>query len=138
MVSQDSSLIPFTVRRDLILKGTAHLKNICYHETGDYLISQATFPSYFQKDQLAAIKSQAKLDATIFSQIAKQLGITKRYIGEEPSSLVTNHYNQIMLDFLPKVGISVKKYDRLKTTRWSSYKCFFSETSFKRREPCPL
>lgn len=105
MVSEDSSLIPFDIRKKLILEGTAHLSNICYHETGPYIISKSTFPSYFQKDQAAVIESQARIDLAIFTRIAHHLGIQKRYVGEEPTSLVTGIYNQIMLQELPKQGI---------------------------------
>lgn len=55
--------------------------------------SNATFPSYFQKDENAVIESHAMLDLTVFTQIAKVLGITRRYVGEEPTSLVTGIYN---------------------------------------------
>ena len=105
MVSEDSSLIPFSVRKQLILEGTAHLSNICYHETGPYIISKSTFPSYFQKDQAAVIESQARIDLNIFTRIAHHLGIQKRYVGEEPTSLVTGIYNKIMLEELPKQDI---------------------------------
>lgn len=105
MVSDDSSLIPFSVRKQLILAGTEHLSNICYHETGPYIISKSIFPSYFQKDQASVIESQARIDLAIFIQIAKYLGIKGRYVGEEPTSLVTGIYNQIMLQELPKQAI---------------------------------
>ncbi|MGT2750015.1 [citrate (pro-3S)-lyase] ligase [Streptococcus orisasini] len=105
MVSEDSSLIPFSVRKQLILEGTAHLSNICYHETGPYIISKSTFPSYFQKDQAAVIESQARIDLNIFTRIAHHLGIQKRYVGEEPTSQVTGIYNKIMLEELPKQDI---------------------------------
>ncbi len=49
MVSDDSSLIPFEDRKRLILAGTRHLNNVIYHESGSYIISSATFPSYFFK-----------------------------------------------------------------------------------------
>ena len=105
MVSDDSSLIPFSVRKQFILAGTEHLSNICYHETGPYIISKSIFPSYFQKDQASVIESQARIDLAIFIQIAKYLGIKGRYVGEEPTSLVTGIYNQIMLQELPKQAI---------------------------------
>ena len=89
----------------LVIKGTAHLKNICYHDSGPYIISNATFPSYFQKDENAVIESHAMLDLTVFTQIAKVLGITRRYVGEEPTSLVTGIYNRIMSEKLPEQGI---------------------------------
>ena len=105
IVSDDSSLVPFEVRKKLVIEGTKHLKNICYHETGDYIISSATFPSYFQKDEIAVIESQANLDIEVFTKIAKVLNINRRYVGEEPNSLVTNIYNQTMLKKLPENNI---------------------------------
>lgn len=105
IVSEDASLVPFKIRKQLVMKGTAHLKNICYHDSGPYIISNATFPSYFQKDANAVIESHAMLDLTVFTQIAKVLGITRRYVGEEPTSLVTGIYNRIMSEKLPEQGI---------------------------------
>ena len=105
IVREDASLVPFKIRKQLVMKGTAHLKNICYHDSGPYIISNATFPSYFQKDENAVIESHATLDLTVFTQIAKVLGITRRYVGEEPTSLVTGIYNLIMSEKLPEQGI---------------------------------
>ena len=105
IVSEDASLVPFTVRKKLVMEGTSHLKNICYHDSGPYIISNATFPSYFQKDKQAVIESHAMLDLTIFTKIASALGINRRYVGEEPTSLVTGIYNQIMSEKLPENGI---------------------------------
>lgn len=106
IVSEDSSLVPYELRKKLIMDGTAHLKNICYHETGPYIISSATFPSYFQKDEEAVIESHANLDITIFTKIAEVLSINRRYVGEEPNSLVTNIYNKIMLKKLSENKIN--------------------------------
>lgn len=105
IVSEDASLVPFKVRKQLVMEGTAHLDNICYHDSGPYIISNATFPSYFQKDENAVIESHAMLDLTVFTEIAQTLGINRRYVGEEPTSLVTGIYNNIMSEKLPKNGI---------------------------------
>lgn len=108
VVSEDSSLVPFSVRKQLVMEGTSHIHNICYHDSGPYIISNATFPSYFQRDEEAVIESHAMLDLAIFTQIAKSLGIHTRYVGEEPNSLVTGIYNQIMSQKLPENGIACK------------------------------
>lgn len=105
IVSEDASLVPFSVRKKLVMEGTAHLKNIRYHDSGPYIISNATFPSYFQKDEQAVIESHAMLDLTVFTKIASALGINRRYVGEESTSLVTGIYNQIMSEKLPENGI---------------------------------
>lgn len=108
IVSEDSSLVPFSVRKKLVMEGTAHLSNICYHESGPYIISSATFPSYFQKDETAVIESHARLDLAVFTRISEALGITCRYVGEEPTSLVTSMYNKIMAAELPKADIQCR------------------------------
>lgn len=113
MVSEDKSLFPFAVRKQLIMDGTADLKNLVYHDSGPYIISSATFPSYFQKSGEDVILSHANLDLTIFIQIAKKLGITARYVGEEPTSLVTGLYNQVMAQKLPEAGIACHIVPRL-------------------------
>jgi len=115
MVSEDVSLIPFAVRKRLILEGTAHLKNLVYHDCGPYIISNATFPSYFQKDEAAVIEGHARLDLTIFIQIARTLGITCRYVGEEPFSQVTGIYNTIMTTELPEAGVECVVIPRLES-----------------------
>ena len=105
IVSEDKSVVPFNIRKQLIKEGTAHLNNVLYHDTGPYIISSATFPSYFQKDEKDVIESHANLDTEIFVKIAKVLDINVRYIGQEPFSLVTGIYNQIMEKKLPENGI---------------------------------
>lgn len=105
VVSEDASLVPFSVRKKLVLAGTAHLPNVICHDSGPYIISNATFPSYFLKDEESVIRGHAKLDLIIFSRIAKALSVTCRYVGEEPKSQVTGIYNQIMSQELPRAGI---------------------------------
>lgn len=105
LLSEDASLVPFGVRKQLVQVGTAHLKNVVLHDSGPYIISNATFPSYFLKDDSAVIQGHAKLDLTIFVRIARALGVTVRFVGEEPTSQVTGLYNEIMAAQLPENGI---------------------------------
>lgn len=105
VVSEDVSLVPLTVREQLVQEGSADLKNVVYHLTGPYMISNATFPSYFLKDSDTVIRSHAKLDIQVFTQIAQALGITDRFVGEEPFSQVTGIYNQVMQEELNRAGI---------------------------------
>lgn len=105
VVSEDASLVPFAVRKKLVRAGVAHLPNVILHDSGPYIISNATFPSYFLKDAEAVIEGHARLDLAVFTRIAGALNITARYVGEEPTSQVTGLYNQIMSQQLPKAGI---------------------------------
>ncbi len=113
MVSEDASLIPYAVRKKLVMEASSHLPNICYHDSGPYIISNATFPSYFQKDESSVITGHAQLDIAIFKLIAEALNINRRYVGEEPTSQVTGIYNQIMAKELPSSGIECILVPRL-------------------------
>ena len=108
IVSEDASLIPFSVRKKLVAEGTAHLPNVVLHDSGPYIISSATFPSYFLKDKEAVICGQARLDIEVFKRIAATLNISVRYVGEEPTSQVTGLYNTIMASELPRAGIDCR------------------------------
>lgn len=105
VVSEDASLVPATVRRRLVEEGVAHLPNVVLHDCGPYIISSATFPSYFLKDRETVIESQARLDLAVFGRIARELNITARYVGEEPASQVTGIYNRVMQEALPALGV---------------------------------
>ncbi len=106
VVSEDASLFPADVRKRLVQEGVRHLPNVIVHDSGPYMISSATFPSYFLKDSETVIESQAQLDVQIFIRIAEVLNVTVRYVGEEPSSQVTGIYNQTMAAMLPEAGIA--------------------------------
>ncbi len=105
VVTEDASLVPFSVRERLVREGVAHLPNVLVHQTGSYMISSSTFPSYFIKDEGDVIQAQARLDLQVFKAIAATLGISARFVGEEPFSQVTAVYNQIMAEELPKAGL---------------------------------
>ena len=113
VVSEDLSLFPFAVRRRLVEQGCAHLPNVVLHDCGPYLISAATFPSYFLNGAEETAETQARLDTVIFTRIAQVLGITERWAGEEPSSPVTAIYNRVMTELLPGAGIRCEVIPRL-------------------------
>lgn len=102
ILSEDASLIPFAVRKRLVEQGVAHIPNVICNESGPYIISNATFPSYFLRDDTAVILNHALLDLSVFVKIALRLNVSARFVGEEPTSLVTSLYNQTMqrLDLL--------------------------------------
>lgn len=107
VVREDVSEFPFVVRKRLIEQGVAHLTNVSVHDTNSYLISSATFPSYFQKDDDDVIRSQINVEAEIFTRVAKHLGITTRYVGSEPYSHVTALYNEGLKQTLESNGITI-------------------------------
>lgn len=101
VVQEDRSTFPFADRLELVRKGTAHLPNVHVVSGGDYIISNATFPTYFIKGT-EALDAQTKLDATVFAEcIAPALGITVRFVGEEPTDGTTQAYNTALAKVLP-------------------------------------
>ena len=111
-VQEDRSIFPFSDRFSLIKQGVAHMHNVEVVSGGDFIISNATFPTYFIKgtDELAA---QTKLDATVFAtRIAPALNITVRFVGEEPTDMTTNAYNNAMREVFSENGIELKVIPR--------------------------
>lgn len=99
VLSDDSSMFSFEDRFQLVKEGTAHLSAVTVIPSGEYQVSQATFPSYFLKDQAEEeiAMHQAELDAKLFKErIAPTLNIQTRFMGEEPLSKVTGIYNEAM------------------------------------------
>ena len=106
LVSEDASFFPYRVRKELVQAGIEGLENVVLHASGPYIISSATFPSYFLKDEATVSRTHAALDIAVFERIAKALGIGRRYIGEEPFSETTAIYNDVMREALPKSGVA--------------------------------
>lgn len=115
VVMEDKSTFPSHVRMALVQAGTKDINNISIHEGRDYIISSATFPSYFLEEDKNLVEEHAKLDLQLFGkEIAKHLGIVKRFIGHEPFNKTTALYNQVMKDHLPTLGVEVMEIPRLK------------------------
>ena len=113
VLSEDASEFPASVRLELVKQGCTDLKNVIVHGSSDYLISHATFPDYFLKDKAAASTKAAELDLKIFVEYFKDaFHITRRFVGEEPFSPVTNAYNIQMKELLPPAGIEVTEIPR--------------------------
>ncbi|WP_131912142.1 [citrate (pro-3S)-lyase] ligase [Celerinatantimonas diazotrophica] len=102
-VQEEGNEFSFESRLAMICSGTHHLKNLTIHIGSTYIISKATFPTYFIKDQQVINDAQTGLDLKIFrNAIAPALGITHRFAGSEPFCPVTRHYNQAMHQWLEK------------------------------------
>jgi len=114
ILSEDRSMFSAETRFELAKRSTEDLPNVTLHRTRDYLISYATFPRYFIQDKTRVNDIQCQLDIEIFKKyFAPALNITRRYIGTEPLSPVTNAYNQQLKLELPKSGIQVLEIPRL-------------------------
>lgn len=111
---EDKSYFPAEIRYKLVEEGVRHISNVILHQGKDYIISDATFPSYFIKTRQQWVETHARLDLGIFVQhIAPALDIRKRFVGEEPYCKVTAAYNAAMQEILPAHGIDVQVVPRI-------------------------
>ena len=113
-VSEKGSMFSPEERLEMISKGTADIPNCHVFESDLYLISRATFPAYFIRDESRADLVKSDLDIELFcTRIAPALGISIRFAGEEPFSPVTRAYNERMKELLPEHGIEFVEIPRL-------------------------
>ena len=113
-VSEKGSMFSPEERLEMIRKGTEDIKNCHVFESDLYLISRATFPAYFIRDESRADLVKSDLDIELFCRrIAPALNISIRFAGEEPFSPVTRAYNERMKELLPAHGIRFEEIPRL-------------------------
>lgn len=107
IVKEDLSFFSFKQRFKLVKDGLKDIKNITLFQGSEYIISRATFPTYFLKEEQNIDTLYSTLDALIFKEhIVPSLGITHRFLGSEPNCVVTNDYNkQIKKTLFPEVEV---------------------------------
>ncbi len=114
VVSEDKSSFSADDRIEMVRLGTAHLPGVSVLPTGPYLISSATFPTYFLDNRESVTHIQCLLDIEIFVKYyVPRLNITTRYVGTEPISPITNEYNMALKEYLPKHSVALKELPRL-------------------------
>lgn len=117
VLSEDRSHFPAADRLELVRRGTRDLTNVTVLPTGPYLISAATFPTYFLKDRDSADTVRCGLDIEIFTRYyAPRFRITRRYVGTEPFSPMTDLYNRALEAALPQRGIDLRLIPRREGT----------------------
>lgn len=113
ILSEDRSLFSPEERLQMAIESCRDLPNVLVHPTGPYMVSSATFPSYFLKDQAQAPQVHCDMDIRLFAEkIAPALAITRRYVGTEPLCPVTRRYNARMKELLPAYGIALRELPR--------------------------
>ena len=114
VLSEDKGHFSAADRLEMVRRGTAHLPNVTVLPSGPYLISSATFPTYFLKNRDQAEQIHCQLDVEIFARhFAPAFSVTTRYVGTEPLSQLTHQYNEVLKAQLPRQGIAVAEIPRL-------------------------
>lgn len=101
VVAEDASFFPYAERFELVKAGIAGIPRVVLHPGSQYMISRATFSSYFFKEKNVVGDCFTAVDLLIFREyIAPALGITHRFVGTEPFCRTTNKYNADMMYWL--------------------------------------
>jgi [citrate (pro-3S)-lyase] ligase len=113
VLSEDRGMFSAKARLQMVKEGCKDLANVHVHPSGPYMVSSATFPSYFLKDKHRTGAVHCELDVKLFAEkIAPALGVTRRYVGTEPNCAVTAAYNAQMKQLLPEYGIGLIEVER--------------------------
>ena len=113
VVREDCSLFSFTERMEMVRRGCAAYTNVQVIAGSSYAISATTFPSYFLKRVEDATDTQIELDLNLFCRhIAPALSVSKRFVGSEPTDVLTHRYNQFMHNILPQYDMEVVEIER--------------------------
>lgn len=114
VLSEDKSEFFSNDRIEMVKIGTAHIPNVTVLSTGPYILSSATFPTYFIKDRDKAKTVACEVDIEIFiKHLAPRLNLTCRYVGTEPFSTLTATYNAMLKDRLSSANIEFHEIERL-------------------------
>ncbi|MEZ7911509.1 MAG: [citrate (pro-3S)-lyase] ligase [Propionivibrio sp.] len=113
VVREDRSVFPFDVRFQLVKDGVRDLTNVVVLDSSRYIVSGATFPTYFLKKDDPVARIQMELDVTLFaSRIAPFFRLVRRFVGTEPTCKLTEGYNDAMRRILPVYDIELVVIER--------------------------
>lgn len=110
VVEQEESYFDFLARIEMVCQGCSHLDNVTVVPSGPYMISQATFPTYFLKRLDDKNEYYMNLDIAIFERFMMELDICVRFVGSEPVDKLTSMYNHYLQE---RLGDRLVMIDRL-------------------------
>ncbi len=113
VLSEEKSFFSAEDRILMVKEGVSDLPNVFVLPTGRYLVSEATFPTYFLKDRQKVTEAFCDMDIAVFlEKFVPALSISVRYLGTEPFDPVTNAYNAALLKALPENGVAIRLVER--------------------------
>ena len=131
-VKEDASLFSYQERLSMIKQGCADLKNVTVCEGSDYAISAVTFPTYFLKELSEASETQMRLDLDLFRRhIVPALNASVRFVGSEPTDVLTCRYNELMQEMLSRVETIERKSIKEKPISATDVRKALSEGSLR-------
>ena len=113
MTEDEVGILTFAERYAMALEGTKDLPNVTIVLGGAFSGSRYDFPVYFVKTDPESMCERSVLHLEIFAKvIAKRLGISCRFIGDERHNEQMSAFNELIKETMPRYGIDVVEIPR--------------------------
>ncbi len=113
LIEDNLGIFSYTERFAMAVEGTRDLPNVKIVPGGPFQATRNVFQEDFVKVRPADMREGATLDTLIFAEIiAKRLGITRRFLGDERHNPKMQFFNELMKEVLPRYGIEVIELPR--------------------------
>lgn len=113
LTEDEAGLLTFAERYAMALEGTKDLPNVTIVPGGPFSGSRHDFPVYFVKTDPESMCRRSVLHLEIFAKvIAKRLGISCRFIGDERHNEQMSAFNELIKEIMPRYGIDVIEIPR--------------------------
>lgn len=113
LIEDDLGIFSYAERFAMAVEGTRDLPNVKIVAGGPFQATRNVFREYFVKVKPTDMRESAMVDTLIFTEIiAKRLGITRRFLGDERHNPKMQFFNELMKEVLPRYGIEVIELPR--------------------------
>ncbi len=113
LIEDDLGIFSYAERFAMAVEGTRDLPNVKIVPGGPFQATRNVFREYFVKVRPTDMRESATVDTLIFAEIiAKRLGITRRFLGDERHNPKMQFFNELMKEMLPLYGIEVIELPR--------------------------
>jgi len=111
LVEEEKSWLSYVERTSLLFISTQYLGNVKILPSTEYLVSSATFPNYFLKDNVSRYEYMEMVDPLIFKKYFMPIfNIKKRYIGTEIKPYMVSYNNALVKALDGKIEV-IKRYE---------------------------
>ena len=118
LIEDDLGIFSYAERFAMAVEGTQDLQNVKIVPGGPFQATRNVFREYFVKVKPTDMRESATLDTLIFAEIiAKRLGITRRFLGDERHNPKMQFFNELMKEMFPLYGIEVIELPRAQAGR---------------------
>ncbi len=116
LIEDELGIFSYAERFAMAVEGTRDLPNVKIVAGGPFQATRNVFREYFVNVQPTDMRESATADTLIYAEIiAKRLGLTYRFLGDEKHNPKMQFFNELMKELLPPYGIHVVELPRAQT-----------------------